>query len=250
MTTIIGIVSQKGGVGKSTIARLLAREYAQAGWNAKIADLDVAQGTSFNWQARRLRNDVTPAVAVERFGTVEQALRVADHYDLLILDGPPHSTAGTLRIAQASDIVILPSGLALDDLEPSVVLAQELVQKGVSGAKLTIAFCRVGDSEAELSEARGYVSQAGFHTITEAMPERVAYRRAFDQGRSATETPFASLNEKADAVAQSIINLINRSSNGATDGKDRTTTQAQHERNAAGGNGRGTTRQSRPARAR
>ena len=55
MATIIGIVSQKGGVGKSTIARLLAREYAQAGWNAKIADLDVAQGTSFNWQARRLR---------------------------------------------------------------------------------------------------------------------------------------------------------------------------------------------------
>lgn len=226
MATIIGIVSQKGGVGKSTIARLLAREYAQAGWNAKIADLDVAQGTSFNWQARRLRNDISPAVSVERFGTVEQALRVADHYDLLILDGPPHSTAGTLRIAQASDVVILPSGLALDDLEPSVLLAQDLVQTGVPGAKLAVAFCRVGDSEAELTEARGYVSQAGFHTITEAMPERVAYRRAFDQGRSATETTFTSLNEKADAMAQSIINLINQ---GATNGKDRPATEAQHQ---------------------
>jgi chromosome partitioning protein len=226
MATIIGIVSQKGGVGKSTIARLLAREYAQAGWNAKIADLDVAQGTSFNWQARRLRNDISPAVSVERFGTVEQALRVVDHYDLLILDGPPHSTAGTLRIAQASDIVILPSGLALDDLEPSVLLAQDLVQKGVPDAKLTVAFCRVGDSEAELAEARGYVSQAGFRTITEAMPERVAYRRAFDQGRSATETTFISLNEKADAMAQSIINLINQ---GATNGKDRPATEAQYQ---------------------
>jgi chromosome partitioning protein len=226
MATIIGIVSQKGGVGKSTIARLLAREYAQAGWNAKIADLDVAQGTSFNWQARRLRNDISPVVSVERFGTVEQALRVADHYDLLILDGPPHSTAGTLRIAQISDVVILPSGLALDDLEPSVLLAQDLVQKGVPGAKLAVAFCRVGDSEAELTEARGYVSQAGFHTIKEAMPERVAYRRAFDQGRSATETTFTSLNEKADAMAQSIINLINQ---GATNGKDRPAAEAQHQ---------------------
>jgi chromosome partitioning protein len=56
MALFIGMVSQKGGVGKSTLARLLAREYANAGWNVKIADLDVSQGTSFSWQARRLQN--------------------------------------------------------------------------------------------------------------------------------------------------------------------------------------------------
>jgi Flp pilus assembly CpaE family ATPase len=50
MALIVGIVSQKGGVGKSTLARLVAREYALAGWSVKIADLDVSQGTSFNWQ--------------------------------------------------------------------------------------------------------------------------------------------------------------------------------------------------------
>lgn len=209
MAVIVGIVSQKGGVGKSTVARLLAREYANAGWQAKIADLDIAQGTSFSWQARRLRNEITPAVPVERFGGVEQALRVAEHYDLVILDGPPHSSAGTLRIAQASDLVVLPTGLALDDLEPSVLLAQELVQKGIPAGKLAFAFCRVGDSDTELSEARQYVTEARFRTVREPMPERVAYRRASDQGRSATETPFASLNEKADAMAQGIINLIN-----------------------------------------
>jgi chromosome partitioning protein len=246
MAVIVGIVSQKGGVGKSTIARLLAREYAEAGWNAKIADLDIAQGTSFSWQARRLRNDIKPVVLVERFGTVEQALRVADHYDLLILDGPPHSTAGTLRIAHTSDIVILPSGLALDDLEPSVLLAEELVQKGIPGAKLALAFCRIGDSEAELAEARGYVGQAGFRTIAEAMPERVAYRRAFDQGRSATETPFASLNEKADTMAQAIINLINKARN---NGENRTSTHAQHEGRPSEHTG-AKVAQPRPARAR
>lgn len=214
MVVVIGIVSQKGGVGKSTIARLLAREYAGAGWQAKIADLDIAQGTSFSWQARRLRNDIKPVVAVERFGAVEQALRVADHYDLMILDGPPHSTAGTLRIAQASDFLVLPSGLALDDLEPSVLLGHELIQKGIPANKLAFAFCRIGDSEAELMEARDYVTQARFRVIQAALPERVAYRRASDQGRSATETPFSSLNQKADALAQGIINLVNGKSNG------------------------------------
>lgn len=246
MAVVVGIVSQKGGVGKSTIARLLAREYANAGWQVKIADLDIAQGTSFNWQARRLRNDVKPVVPVERFGTVEQALRVADHYDLLILDGPPHSTAGTLRIAQASDLVLLPSGLALDDLEPSVLLAQELTQKGIPAGKLAFAFCRIGDSDAELTEAREYVNQAGFRALQEAMPERVAFRRAFDQGRSATETPFTSLNDRADAIAQSIINLVKGAHK---DGENRPSTQAQHEGYSSEHPG-AKVAQPRPARAR
>jgi chromosome partitioning protein len=175
--------------------------------------------------ARRLRHDIKPAVAVERFGTVEQALRVADHYDLLLLDGAPHSTAGTLRIAQASELVMLPSGLALDDLEPSVLLAQELVDKGVAANRVAVTFCRVGDSDAELAEARSYIEHAGFRTIQNAMPERVAYRRAFDQGRSATETPFISLNQRADAIAQSIINLINKAKD---DGKNRSSTETKH----------------------
>jgi hypothetical protein len=52
----------KRGVGKSTLARLIAREYANADWNLKIADLDVGQGTSFNWQSRRLQQGIEPVV--------------------------------------------------------------------------------------------------------------------------------------------------------------------------------------------
>ena len=153
MPVIIGVVSQKGGVSKSTIARLIAREYANAGWNVKIADLDVSQGTSFNWQGRRLQNNVTPIIPVERFGTVEQALKLTAALDLLILDAPPHSTAATLKIGKASDLVILPTGLSLDDMEPTVLLAHEFVKKGIPKAKIAFALCRVGDSHLEIIEA-------------------------------------------------------------------------------------------------
>jgi cellulose biosynthesis protein BcsQ len=37
MAALIGVISQKGGVGKSTIARLVAREYAAAGWQVRIS---------------------------------------------------------------------------------------------------------------------------------------------------------------------------------------------------------------------
>ncbi|HYQ91584.1 MAG TPA: ParA family protein, partial [Candidatus Competibacteraceae bacterium] len=84
MTVMIGFVSQKGGVGKSTLGRLVAREYAAAGWTVKIADLDIAQGTSTDWKQRREVNSLQPEIAVEPFRTVMQALRVASLYDLLV----------------------------------------------------------------------------------------------------------------------------------------------------------------------
>jgi chromosome partitioning protein len=210
MAIIIGICSQKGGVGKSTLARLIAREYAAARWNVKIADLDVSQGTSFNWQARRLRRGIEPVIAVERFGGVEQALRVAEHVDLLILDGPPHSTAGTLKIAQAADLVILPTGLALDDMEPSVLLAHELVEKAVPKARIAFALCRVGDSDLELLEARRYITDAGYLVLKGSIPEKIAYRRASDIGRALTETRFSSLNDRSDELAGSIVSLLKK----------------------------------------
>ena len=210
MTLILPIVSQKGGVGKSTLARLIAREYAAADWNVKIADLDIGQGTSFNWQSRRLQQQVEPIIAVERFGTVKQALKVASHVDLLILDGPPHSTAGTLKIAEASDLVILPTGLSLDDLQPSVLLAHELVKKGIAREKIAFALCRVGDSNLELIEAQTYITEAGYRVLTGSIPEKIAYRRASDAGRALTETRFPSLNDRSDELAQSVINLVTK----------------------------------------
>ena len=54
MTTIIAFVSQKGGVGKSTLSRALAREATHGGMKTKIADLDTQQATTIDWHRTRL----------------------------------------------------------------------------------------------------------------------------------------------------------------------------------------------------
>jgi chromosome partitioning protein len=210
MTVFIALLSQKGGVSKSTLARLVAREYANAGWSVKIADLDVSQGTSFNWQGRRLQAGIEPIIPVERFGTVEQAVNSAGQLDLMILDAPPNSTAATLRIARAADLVILPTGLSLDDLQPSVLLAHELAKKGVGKTKIAFALCRVGDSHIEVNEAQIYITDAGSRVLPGSIPEKIAYRRASDEGRALTETRFPTLNQRADRLAQSIIDLVSK----------------------------------------
>jgi hypothetical protein len=59
---------------------------------------------------------------VERVSSVEQAVKNGLLLDLLILDDAPHSTIHTLRTAQASDVIVIPSGLSIEDLKPQVLV--------------------------------------------------------------------------------------------------------------------------------
>jgi chromosome partitioning protein len=231
MAIIIGIVSQKGGVGKSTIARLIAREFANSDWTVKIADMDTHQGTSFHWTKRRAANQITPDIRTEAFSSVKAALKDADNFDLFIFDGAPHATPVTRDIAQASDMIILPTGLAIDDLEPQVILAHELVKNGTAPAKIAFILWRVGESDAEIAEARDYITRAGYRILDGAVPDRTAYRRASDYGLAATETKFQTLNEKADAAAQSIVDAVTATVNRRkAHGTDHKTAQAIAQR--------------------
>ena len=60
----IAMVAQKGGVGKSTLARMIAVEAAKGGLQAKIADLDTQQSTCVHWAG----SGVLAAVCCQRFG--------------------------------------------------------------------------------------------------------------------------------------------------------------------------------------
>ena len=208
MTLVIACVSQKGGVGKSTVARMLAREYAANEWSVKIADMDSNQLTTTRWNARRNQNGFQPEIEVQNHKTVSQALRTADSYDLLIFDGKPSASAETLEIAKKSDIILIPSGYSLDDLEPTVTLANDLVKSKVSRQKIHVIFNHTGDSEAEAQEAREYVQAAGYRVIGEGIPERTVYRRANDLGRASTETTHSTTNQYADQVVQGVVERI------------------------------------------
>lgn len=207
MSTIIGFVSQKGGVGKSTLSRALAREAAESGLSVKIADLDTQQGTSVNWHRRRLDANLTPVFSVEPFRTAKQAISQAGSYDLFILDGPARTSAGTLDIANAADLIVQPTGASLDDLEPAILVFHELIKQKVPREKLAFALCRVGTASEE-AECRAYIEQARYQTLDGCLFEKPAYRQAQNQGQAITETRFSSLNKKAETLIQSLIDLI------------------------------------------
>jgi len=206
----IGFATKKGGPGKSTSARATAVGYAQAGWSVKIADFDLGQSTSTNWLRRRLaRKDAEklPVVAVEQFGSVAQAMTQNDHYDLLIFDGAATASMATVDMARASDLLIIPTGLGVDDMEPAVKLANQLhAKEGIPVERIAFALNHASDSDSEIAEAREYLGQTPYFVLDGQIVEKVTYRRAMDVGLSVIEVKHKDLRAKAERMIQSIIN--------------------------------------------
>src|SRR6266446_6926710 len=107
-SVIVGFVSQKGGVGKSTLARALGAVVAYAGLKVRIADLDAQQETVLEWDKTRQQNKLEP-ILVEAFDTAAEAIASAEDDELLIIDAPAHANRGTLEIAEAATLIVQPS---------------------------------------------------------------------------------------------------------------------------------------------
>ena len=208
MTNIISLVSQKGGVGKSTMARAIATYYTKQGLSVKIADMDINQSTSHRWQQRRLQSEIEPAVSVECFGTVSQAIKHSESYDVIIFDGAPQASKTTRDIAMVSRLIVIPTGLSVDDMEPSVILANTLCEKGTPDSKIAFALCRTGDSKNELKEAREYLESTPYILLDGQMTEKTAFRRAQDEGRSAIECRYKAPREQATRLIKAIDDIL------------------------------------------
>ncbi len=207
MTFIVSIVSQKGGVGKSTFTRALAQKGEQSGLSVKVADLDTQQGTVSDWHRSRLDKGHSPVGSVEVFKTAKQAFRDADNYDLLIFDGAARASKGTQEISQQADLIIQPTGAGIDDLKPAVLLFHELVKSGIEKKKLVFALNHIG-TEAEAEEARAYLTESGYTVLDGYLSEKPAYRQAQNAGLSVAETRYKTLNAKADALIEAMTSFL------------------------------------------
>jgi chromosome partitioning protein len=209
MGSIISLVSQKGGVGKSGIARLLSVEFARAGWSVKIADLDTMQGTSTKWKIRRDAAKLEPEIPVEKFGTVERAMREAEKYDLLIIDGPAHAEKGGLAMARKSKLILMPTCYGLDDLEAQVEAAYELEANGIDRSNIWFVFARTTGSPNEEQAAREYLQRADINMLEPLFAEQPCIRQAHNAGKAASEVSFPIVRERAVALALAVATKVN-----------------------------------------
>jgi chromosome partitioning protein len=207
MPVTVSFVGQKGGVGKSTLARAFAAVAARGKLRVKLADLDLHQQTSVRWATTRAARGNAFPVDAEAFSTIEDALAGSLGVDLVIVDTPGHASPETLKIARTSQVVVLPTGASTDDLYPTVLLLYELEQMGIPKDRLAVALCRLLELREEHA-ARKYVETAGYEALLGSIPERAGYRSAHNQGQSLTETSDQALNRRARTLMESLLEKV------------------------------------------
>jgi chromosome partitioning protein len=111
---VVGFISSKGGVAKTTSAVHFAASAAARGVRVTLLDADPNEGSSA-WIA-----EAAPAVHVERVRTSDQLLRavplLAAACDLLVVDGPGNDSDATRSCLLRVDLAVLCSGVSLLDL--------------------------------------------------------------------------------------------------------------------------------------
>ncbi|MGE3366303.1 MAG: ParA family protein [Rhizobiaceae bacterium] len=114
----LSVVSSKGGAGKTTVAILLAGEYALRGNSVLLIDSDNRQNLSEWWKLSQDKDNVPANIDLVAASTqrgVEQALAKAEH-DIVIMDSPGVDSVIANTIIGNSDIVLSPVQANQDEI--------------------------------------------------------------------------------------------------------------------------------------
>lgn len=119
---VIAVIAQKGGVGKSMLARSLAVQGLIDGRKTAILDAD-PQGTVVSWGRRR--SMAAPTVIELGSGTLPREIEALRELgaELVVIDTPPHAQPIISVAASSADALLLITGPYPEDLEQVGVAA-------------------------------------------------------------------------------------------------------------------------------
>lgn len=210
----IALISQKGGVGKTTLAIHLATAFSMAGYNTLLLDLD-PQASAAEW--KDARPDEMPAVIAVPPSRLPKVIEDAKKVgaDVLIIDTAPHSEGTALTAARAADLILVPCQPSIMDLRALRKTAELLEHV----SKPTYAVLNGVASQGSVADeaAKAITQQFTLPVSPVRFGDRVAYNRCLITGLTAQEY------EPEGKAAQEVAELYKWSSNlvGLSASKDR-----------------------------
>ena len=180
---VIAIVSQKGGVGKSTLAVHLAAEASTQGRRVLLLDLD-PQGSAMEWASRR--GDRPPDVSGANPASIGKEIDKArsEDYDLVLVDTAPHADHAALQAARSADLVAIPCRPSTFD---------------IAAISATLDLCKLANKQALVilnaapirsrvtAEAEEAIAEKGGKVSPIIIRQRVAFQHCMIDGRTAAE---------------------------------------------------------------
>lgn len=181
---VITIAMQKGGVGKSTLARSLAVAAAADGKNVLLIDMDNQQSVT-QWAERRESEMPVVMFATENELPKKLAQAKEADADLVIIDTPPARSTEAPAAVEAASLVLIPT---TPDIEPLEQMPRTLrLCRGFSVPVYAVINLANPTGPGEVTMTREAIEAMGAKAAPVVLHRRKAHRDASAAGLTASE---------------------------------------------------------------
>ncbi|PIT70119.1 ParA family partition ATPase [Bartonella tribocorum] len=207
---IIGLLNQKGGVGKTTLSVNLAASFARTGARVLLIDVD-PQGSALDWAAAREDVPLFSVIGLPRATVHKEIAQIGHGYDHVIIDSPPRVTDLARSALMASDFVLIPVLPSPYDIWAADGIVKLIDEARVYKENLQSAFVinrKIVNTAIgrDVNEALGIYP---VHVLSSSVAQRVIFAEAAAQGKAVYEVDEQGpATAEIEAVAAEIKELV------------------------------------------
>lgn len=185
---VLGIISQKGGPGKTMLATNLSIAALLAGHSVVVIDTD-PQCSATRWWDKRKKSGIgeRPYVIAAPAPRIKHLLDVSkdNGATFAFIDTGPNVESPVLDAARAASFILIPSRPADVDIE-AIQPTMDVVKMAEKPSRVVFNAVKPGSNIG--TEAQATAKDMELTTVPFEIGERLGFVRAFNNGKSILET--------------------------------------------------------------
>lgn len=210
---IIGVLNQKGGVGKTTIAVNLAVTFAMSGRRVLLVDAD-PQGSALAWSSAREGEPLFPVIGMAKPTLHRDLPVIARDYDMVFIDGAPRVNDLGRAAIMASDLVLIPIQPSPYDVWAAVEIVELMREAQTFRPDIKGAFVinrKIVNTAIGRDVIVALQAFTDFAVLPTALAQRVVYAESAARGQGVAETaPNSEAAREVGALSDVVEQMLKR----------------------------------------